>query len=289
MRSERTRHARRYWAALIFLLMGSMAGAWHNRATTKGRQDVVSGAVQTVAAPPAHAVGGVSRWISNQTGWLLHGRAISDENRRLKARVADLEGQNAAFQEAERENQQLREDLKFVRTEKTPLLAADVLARRVNPDFDTIVISRGSRAGVHVNSIVRARAGLVGKVSEVSPFSATVILLTDPNGGVGARVQRAGGRSAIGVCKGDYNALVPMIDLPGDADIKAGDLIVTSGFGTVVQPAAKGAPTVLQTYPKGLPVGVVVSVEGEEGSISKIARIRPCVDFDSLEQVYVLP
>lgn len=289
MRSERTRHARRYWVALIFLLAGCLAGAWHNRAAGRGRQDMVSGTAQAVVAPPARAVGGISRWISNQTGWLLHGRAISEENRRLRARIEELEGQNAACKEAERENEQLRQDLKFVGSQKTALLAADVLARRVNPDFDTIVISRGSRDGVHINSIARTRAGLVGKVSEVSPFSATVILLTDPNGGVGARVQRASSHDAIGVCKGDYNALVPLIDLPGDADIKIGDLIVTSGFGTAIQPAAKGMPSVFQTYPKGLPIGVVVSVQGEEGSVSKIARVRPVVDFDRLEQVYVLP
>jgi rod shape-determining protein MreC len=289
MRAERTSHARRYWAALLLLLAGSLAGTWHNRTAGSGRQDIISGTARTVVAPPAHALGGVSRWGSGQLGWLLNGRAVAAENRRLKARVEDLEGQNAQLLEAERRYEQLRDDLKFVRSLKQEPLAADVLARRPNPDFDTILISRGSRDGVHVNSVVRTRLGLVGKVSEVTPTTATVILLTDPNGGVGARVQRATSRSGIGVCKGDGNPLIPLIDLPNDADIKPGDIIVTSGFSTVLPSATKGAPGILQTYPKGLPIGTVVEVKNEEGSVGKIARLRPSVDFDRLEEVYVLP
>ena len=288
MRSERTPHARRYWAALIFLMTGTLAGAWHNRAESRGRQDVVSGVVRTIVAPPARGVGGVSRWFSDQTGWLLHGRALSVENAQLRNRVAELEGQQAECVEAQRENEQLRLDLKFAQSQKRPLLSADVIARRPDPNFDTILISRGSRDGVAVNNIARTRNGLVGKVSEVSPTTATVILLTDPNGGVGARVQR-GVSGAVGVCKGDYSALIPLLDLAGDADIKPGDIVVTSGFSTITPGGTKTNPNILQTYPKGIPIGVVVSVKGEEGSVSKIATVRPGVDFDRLETVFVLP
>ena len=288
MRPQRAPHARRYWAALIFLMSGTLAGAWHNRSADRGRPDVVSGVVRTVVAPPARGVGGVSRWFGDQTGWLLHGRALSAENEKLRTRVAELEGQAAECVEAQRENEQLRQDLKFVQSQKHDLLSADVIARRPDPNFDTILISRGSRDGVKINSIVRTRNGLVGKVSEVSFTTATVILLTDPNGGVGARVQRAAS-NAIGVCKGDYSPLLPLLDLAGDADIKPGDVIVTSGFSTVAPGGTKTSPNVLQTYPKGIPIGTVVSVKGEEGSVSKIATIRPGVDFDRLETVFVLP
>lgn len=288
MRAQKAPHARRYWAALLFLMTGTLAGAWHNRATDRGKQDVVSSAVRMGVAPPARAAGGVSRWFGDQAGWLLHGRSLEAENQKLRTRVEELEGQTAELAEAQRENEQLRADLKFVQVQKRDLLAADVIARRADPNFDTILISRGSRDGVHVNSIVRTRNGLVGKVSEVSLTTATVILLTDPNGGVGARVQRPAS-NAVGVCKGDYSPLLPLLDLAGDADIKPGDVVVTSGFSTVVPGGAKNNPNILQTYPKGIPIGTVVSVKGEEGSISKVAVIRPGVDFDRLETVFVLP
>lgn len=289
MRSERTPRARRYWAALVFVLCGTLAGGLHNRAVRQGRQDISSGVARTLLAPPAQGANGVSRWLARQTGWLVHGRGMDADNRRLRAQVEELQGQVAQLAELQTENERLRADLKFVQTQKTAPLAAEVLARRPSRDYDTIIIGRGSRGGVHVGSIVRTRNGLVGKVSEVSPTTAVVILLTDPNGGVGGRVQRNGARSATGVCKGDYSTQLTMLDMAGDADIRAGDLVVTSGFYTLVPGQAKGTNTVLQTYPKGIPIGTVVSVRSDEGSISKTAVLQPVVDFDRLEEVYVLP
>src|SRR5437868_3062854 len=116
MRSERKTRTRKYGAALIFLLLGTLAGAWRNRAIDHGRPDVIVGAVRTVVAPPANAIGRVSRWCSEQTGWLFRGHALARENRELKARVGRLEGENAALKEAQIDYERLRGDLGFVRS-----------------------------------------------------------------------------------------------------------------------------------------------------------------------------
>jgi len=289
MRSDRTPPARRYWIAFLLVIAGILVGAWHNRTTGVGRTDPVSGVAQMIVAQPAKMVHGISGWIGGQTGWLFRTRALASENVRLRNRVEELERQNTELTDMARRYEQLRSDLGFVHPLDPRPLAADVVARRVTSDFDTIVISRGSQDGVHTNSVVRTRTGLVGKVSEVSAMTATVILLTDPNGAVGGRIQRAGAHDGVGVCKGDYGALVPMIDLPTDSDIKPGDLVVTSGFGTVVAGGTKKNPHLFQTYPKGIPIGTVVSVKDEEGTVGKIARLKPIVDFGRLEEVYVLP
>ncbi|MCW3054230.1 MAG: hypothetical protein JWN14_3400 [Chthonomonadales bacterium] len=57
MRSETTPHARRYWAALVFLVLGVLLGVWHNRVTTHGYQDRTVGAVRGVVAPPVGWMG----------------------------------------------------------------------------------------------------------------------------------------------------------------------------------------------------------------------------------------
>src|SRR5581483_2233569 len=217
--------------------------------------------------------GQVSRWCGEQTGWLFQGRALAEENRRLRERVAALEGENAALREAQINYDRLRDDLGFVHSQPRRLLAADVIARRPDPKFDTLVISRGSRDGVQPYSVVVTRAGLVGRVFEVTPGTASVLMLTDQNSGVGARVQRANSR-AIGICKGDNTAKLALIDLTNDADVKVGDAIVTSGLGGI--------------YPPGLLIGTVTEVRAEEGNIMKAAHMRPCVEFNHLEQVYVL-
>jgi rod shape-determining protein MreC len=274
MRSEQTPIARRYGAALIFLLIGTLAGVLHNRTTDSGRSDILSGTVRLAVAPPAGVLGRMSRWVSEQTGWLFHGHAVAMENRRLRERVAQLEDENAALREAQINYDRLRADLKFVQAAKSPPLAADVTARRPDPRFDTLMISRGSLDGVRPNSVVVTPGGVVGHVSEVTPTTATVLMLTDQNSGVSGRVQRASSR-AVGVCKGDYSPRLSMVYLPSDASIKAGDIVVTSGLGGV--------------YPPGLVIGKVLDVTMNEGRTAKTARVRPAADFDRLEEVFVLP
>ena len=273
MRSNEKPHTRRYGVAVALALLGAATGAWHNHATDRGKSDPVASAVRGVIAPPANALGRVSRWFSDQTGWIFHGHSVAAENKTLRARVAELEGQNSRLLESQIRYEHLRDDLKFAQTTPLKLLAADVWARRPDPKFDTLLIGRGSDSGVKINSPVVTRSGLAGRIIEVGPNTASVLLLTDQNSGVGARVQRVGSR-ATGVCKGDNSGLLSMVYLPSDADIKVGDVIVTSGLGGV--------------FPPGLFIGTVKEIRTDAGNALKIGRIAPKVDFDRLEEVYVL-
>jgi rod shape-determining protein MreC len=269
---ERQHGHLRYKALLLLLLLGTLAGAWHNRLVAHGRPDPVTTWTRTALAYPAGTLNRFSRWCGRNFGWILRGSALERENRRLRAEVERLKAENASLQEAAAENVQLQQDLGFVRTLPNPPIAAWVIALRPDPNFNTIVISRGSNDGVHVHSVVVTRDGLVGQVSEVTPNTATVVLLTDRNGMVGARVQRASSR-AVGLCRGNYSPLIPLIDLSGDADIRPGDKIVTAGYGV---------------FPPGIPIGTVVSVQVDQGHTSKQALVKPAVDFNRLEEVYVL-
>lgn len=273
MRPERNTPVRRYWVALILLLLGSLAGAWHNRAVDRGRQDLMVTATRMAVAPPATLAARASRWLGEQTDWLLHGHGLGEENRLLKRRVEQLESENAQLREARISYERLRGDLRFVRQTQPSPLAADVIGRRPDPKFDTIIINRGSQDGIGVNSVVVTARGLVGRVFETTPCTASVLMLTDQHSAAGARVQRAASR-ATGICKGDNSDLLSVVYLRNDADIKSGDVIVTSGLGGV--------------FPPGLPIGVVTSIAAEDGNILKRARVRPQVDFDRLEEVYVL-
>ena len=274
MRSETTPRARRYWAALIFLFLGVLLGVWHNRVTARGGQDPVVGGVRGVLAAPVGWLSGTTHWFSRQTGWLFRGHGVDTENRRLKERVAQLEGENAALREAQTNVDRLRDDLGFVHANTPRLLAADITAQKTDPKFDTLIINRGSRDRVRINSMVRTRNGLVGRVFEVTPGTASVLMLTDQKSGVGGRVQRAASR-AVGVCEGNNSSRLELKYLPGDADIKPGDVIVTSGLGGI--------------FPSGQVIGTVESVKPDENNTGKTAVVHPIVEFDQLEEVYVQP
>ena len=138
-----------------------------------------------------------------------------------------------------------------------------------------IVIDRGTSDGVQENMPVVTEKGLVGHVVEAGPNYAKVQLILDPRSSVGTLVQRAESR-VVGIVEGDpANPTMPrMVNVPKNADIQEGDVIVTSGFGGM--------------YPKGLIVGLVSSLENDEAGLLKIALLEPAVDFQRLEDVAVI-
>ena len=92
-----------------------------------------------------------------------------------------------------------------------------------------MIISRGQRDGIKKYMLVINREGVVGYVNEADLLTASVVLLTDQNAALGARVQRANSR-AVGICKGTNGPLLNLTELTNDTDIKVGDLIITSGL-----------------------------------------------------------
>ena len=278
---ERKSPVARYWSVFALVVAGVSIGAWHNARTRSGRPDILAGAVRGAVAVPASILGRSTRWVGAQTGWIFRGRGVSAENERLSRRVADLESENASLREARIGYDRLRADLNFVRTIKRPPLAAEIWSRRPDPKYDTLIISRGSRDGVKPHDLVICPEGIVGYVSEADPITATVVLLTDQNSTLGARVQRAGSR-AVGLCHGSNGPLLSMTDLEHEADVKPGDLVVTSGLSRLYPKTLEGTP------PRDLIIGVVVKVQADPAGAGKTALVRPKANYDRMEEVYVL-
>ena len=129
--------------------------------------------------------------------------------------------------------------------------------------------------GVDKDMAVVTEKGLVGRVVEAGPNSSKVQLILDPRSSVGTIVQRAESR-VTGIVQGDMdNPTMPqMVNIPKNADVVEGDVIVTSGFGGV--------------YPKGIIVGLVSSLKNDDGGLLKIGVLKPAVDFQKLEDVMVI-
>ncbi|MDE2127590.1 MAG: rod shape-determining protein MreC [Armatimonadetes bacterium] len=263
---------RRAAPLLLFVFLGTLAGVWHNHAVAHHKPDITGDAVRSVAKPVLMASHATGSWFSRNIGWLFRGRSLAAQNRRLEAVVGDLRMQNAELVQQAQENSRLRADLGFVQRAPFRLIGADVIALRPDPDYDTLLIDRGSTSGVHSDAIVVTGNGLVGRIFDAGPQTASVLLLSDANSAVGARVQRADS-NAIGVVRGSSTGILQLTFLPLDADIKAGDTIVTSGIGGV--------------FPPGITIGTVVSVRTNTGSAEKTATIHGAVDLQSLDEVYV--
>jgi rod shape-determining protein MreC len=145
-----------------------------------------------------------------------------------------------------------------------------VIAGGASPEFRTITIDKGLRAGLRPDMAVLAPTGIAGRVITPTALASKVQLLIDRNAAVGVLDERS---RAQGVAIGDGSSRLRMEYVAGTADLKAGDSIVTSGIDGI--------------YPKGFVVGQIESVERGGGEYSRIV-IRPSVEFSSLEAVLVI-
>lgn len=276
MRQERRRRARRYAGAIVCVLLGATLGVLHDRSSRHSHADPVTSAIRTGTAPFVEGAHSLRRWFGRQVGWIIHGRTLDAEMQRLKAENERLIAENARLREAEITARRLRSQLGFVQQLPPSHVAADVIALFPNPNFRTLIINRGSRAGIRLHSVVVAPQGLVGQVYDVAATTSAVLLLTDAASAVGARVQRPESR-AVGVCKGNGSDLLTLAYLPRDADVRLGDTIISSGLG-----GTEGV------YPKGLVIGTVVRVGEDASGAERIVKVKPAVDAYRLEEVYVL-
>lgn len=232
--------------------------------------------VTTIMAPLDYAfstVGFSFRQAGLSVGQLItvyrDNQALREENERL--RQTDIN-----TTEVVAENARLRAMLDYKTTApQFDFVAARVIARDPGTWTSIIVINRGTADGLVKDMPVVTPQGLVGNVVSVYANSAKVQLVLDPRSAVGALVQRPESRVA-GIVEGNGSSpLNPrLVNIARDADIINGDKIITSGFGGI--------------YPKGLFVGEVSEIVNEEGGLLKYAVLKPAVDFDRLEEVFVI-
>jgi rod shape-determining protein MreC len=191
------------------------------------------------------------------------------ENQNLRAEVAQLRvglQQERALAEQSRMLQKLL-DIKTETTLKTT--AAYVIAGGASPDFRTVTIDKGTSSGLLPDMAVISPAGVVGRIVLPTSRAAKVQLLIDRDAAAGAVAERS---RAQGVVVGTGTSL-RLDHVPGTADIKVGDRVVTSGIEGI--------------YPKGFEIGQIESIERRAGEFS-IVSIRPAVEFSSLEAVLVV-
>jgi rod shape-determining protein MreC len=178
------------------------------------------------------------------------------ENARLRAQSRQLIIRTQRFEALVRENNQLR----GLKTSLPPVADRWLVGEVINVEFNSLrqrlVINRGSRNGVFKGQAVMSEGGLLGQTIHVGPWSAEIILITDPEHAVPVQIERTGVRTiAVGAGDAEYLAL-PY--LPDNADVKPDDLLITSGLGGV--------------FPQGYPVAKVAEVLKE--AVPSLGRVR---------------
>ena len=200
-------------------------------------------------------------------------RGAKRDNELLKARNSQLESQIIELREKAKLFEQI-EDLN-----RSPALSsyrrvnALVIGRDSDNWFKTVLIDRGSIAGVQKDQPVVTTEGLVGRVVSVSPISSRVLLITDERHGAGAVVAQTAENRLVGILKGKNQSLCELNPLGEGGKLKNGEEVITSGQD--------------QLYPRGLLIGRVKNLTDQEASPSAI-EVEPAAALQKLETVAVL-
>jgi rod shape-determining protein MreC len=188
------------------------------------------------------------------------------ENEQLKRDHLETEFRLQRLAALEAENARLRELLDSTARVASRALVAEILSVDLDPYRQRFDVNRGTVDGVYVGQALLDAQGVVGQVVRVGPLTAEAVLITDADHAVPVSVNRNGLRT-IAVGTGDSGRLrLPY--LTNSADIKEGDLLVTSGLGGV--------------FPAGYPVGRVVEVrlQPEQSFSEVIAEPASALDRD---------
>ena len=155
------------------------------------------------------------------------------------------------------------------------MLPAKVVGSNMGDLQDVIIIDCGASAGIDKEMAVVTGDGIVGLVDEVYPNAAKVMLITSSRCKIGARILRADSR-AVGVIKGRSTEGLPleMEHLPREADVRKGDVVVTSGLSG--------------RHPSGLVIGTVKETGLEAAGLLLTAAVEPSVESSKVEEVFVV-
>jgi rod shape-determining protein MreC len=258
--------------ALILVLILFVVG-WQNWAVRRGGGGP-SGIISSVFSPAQQGSGAAGTYFGDVWRVLIHRGSLVRENEELRYRLADVEGQNSRLLRYRRENDELRGLLKIAPPAGGTGVAAEIVSFDATDYAQRVTLNIGSRRGVKPKDVVYCAYGLVGQVITVSPFTCTVILLTDRESGVGAMTSRT---AAKGVVLGSGSRICKFTYLDFGADVREGDLVVTSGL-------IEGRGGI---YPKGMVIGKVIKVERDTTYSRLDAYVDPIVPFDRLTAVFV--
>jgi rod shape-determining protein MreC len=204
------------------------------------------------------------RWMQNS---FASRDSLQAENQRLRGRLRDLELRSMRYDALAQQNAALIGLRNALPPVAQRWLPADIVNIQLDSLRQRVLIDRGTVNGVTAGQAVLDDEGVVGQTMHVGPWSAQVILITDPEHALPVSIARTGLRT-IAVGAGDSTSLA-MPYLPANADIRVGDVIVTSGLGGI--------------FPPGYPVARVTEVHKD--AVQPLAHVRATpfahIDTDS--------
>jgi rod shape-determining protein MreC len=241
------------------------------------QKSAISSGVGSAINPLQKVVYSINNKIKETLDFFLNFSEVKNENEELTKENIELQNKLLEYDTLKEENDRLREVLNFKNSKDDySYIGTNIIGYSGESYSDGYIIDRGENDGILKGMVVISDKGLVGQVTSTGTNWAIVESLLNENIAVSVMVNST--RETTGILKGyvtrSNNGLTKVTNLPLDSEIKEGDVIVTSGLG--------------QVYPKEIRIGEVISVESDEIKVMKTAIVKPYVDFDKLEELFVI-
>lgn len=219
--------------------------------------------VRSIFIFPAKVIKITADGTNNFFSFLYHAKTADEENLLLRKENAELKAQNALYRAKISQIEKLQSYGVSYRT-----LLCSVIARDPGNWFKTLVIDKGENDGVKDNMTVFLPQGVIGRTIQTQKTSSGVLLAIDKASNISVLVNQS---REFGIAEG-AGEKISMKFFTRDIKAKEGDEVLTSGLGG--------------TFPKGLMLGRIKEIK-KNGIVAQ-AVIEPSVDFNKIEEVFVL-
>jgi rod shape-determining protein MreC len=224
----------------------------------------------SLVSPLGHVLSATNHWARDLWSGYLDLRHVHDDNRALHEEIDRMKIEQARLRQEAADAGRLQALLEFRQRYVDRTVAAQVIGSSGSEQSRILYLDKGERAGIKRDMAVITPDGVVGKVIDVTPFTAQVLMITDQSSGVGAVI----GTSRLhGIVRGSPNGEVIMHYVMKAEDVRKGEPILTSGGDRV--------------FPKGLPIGQISDVIPGSDIFFDI-HVRPAARLDRLDEVLVV-
>jgi rod shape-determining protein MreC len=224
----------------------------------------------SAVTPVEKAVVHSQKWVYDTWNTYAYLRGVRRENRQLRAEIERMKVEDARFAEDARMARRIQALLAFKEQYVDTTVAAQVIGTSGSEQSRILYLDKGSKDGIKPDMAVITPTGIVGKVVQVFPDSSQVLPINDQFSGVGAALKSS---RLQGILKGAPNGATTLQYVMSDEKVEPGEEVITSGGDRI--------------FPKGLPVGKVVSVEPGKDLFLNI-RVVPAARLDQVEEVLVV-
>jgi rod shape-determining protein MreC len=235
------------------------------------KNEPLSAVLMWILRPLQIAAQGTVNWIGGlQENYDTIG-GFRAENERLRRRIQSLEVERQKLLEAQATNARLKQLLEFRAALAGKAVTASIIANSASSWFQSCLLDKGSADGVRKGMAVVSPLGVVGQVVSVTPRTAKVLLVTDPNSGIDVLVQRTRAR---GIVSGSLENGTVLKYVKRSEDIQEGDRLITAGTDGV--------------FPKGMMVGTVIKVMKQHIGLFQFVEVLPAVQSTRVEEVQIV-